>query len=260
MIMLDGSMVTVALPSVQRELGFSASGAQVVITAYNTALGGGLILGDRIGDLCGRRRVLGLVLSGPLVEAFGWRGVFVVTVPVGATMAVLTPRLLVPASPMDRRLDVPGTVLITLGVAALVAAPAQGGATGWVSPRCLPSVGAVLLFGLVLLPFGMGTLMTMVASTLAATFGVAAHEQGLAGGIRQTSFQLGIAIGVAALVSLAVARAATVKASGPAITHAAALADGYRTALYTLAGLVVAVGALAFTMPGLCRDRRRRRI
>ncbi len=57
MVMLDASIVTVAIPSIQHDLGFSSTGVQMVITAYNTAFGGALILCGRIGDLLGRRRV-----------------------------------------------------------------------------------------------------------------------------------------------------------------------------------------------------------
>jgi hypothetical protein len=104
----------------------------------------------------------------------------------------------------------------------------------------------LLVFGLVLLPFGMTMLATTVGSTLAATSGVAGHEQGLAGGVRQTSFQLGIALGVAVLLSLAAARTTALRAAHPAIEHAQALAAGYRLSLYVLAGFVIATGVMAF--------------
>ena len=57
MVVLDFSIVNVALPSVQRELGFSASAVQWVVTAYAIAFGGLLILGGRAADLFGRRRM-----------------------------------------------------------------------------------------------------------------------------------------------------------------------------------------------------------
>ncbi|NKZ03019.1 MFS transporter [Actinomadura latina] len=437
-IMLDASIVTVALPDVQRELGFSASGVQAVVTAYNTALGGGLILGGRVGDLFGRRRIFvigmagfaassllcglapnavmlvayrvlqglsaaaiaptalallttsfpegparakamskfgiatvlgfigGLVLSGPLVDALGWQSVFYVTVPVGAVMAALAPRFIAPAAPRRRRLDVLGAGMITSGVALIVVAPAQGSANGWTSPRCvLPLVAGIavltlfpvverrqpeplvrlglfrsstlrmanlvslasgmmsgagyllvtlylqevkgcgpvlaglivapvgvlnlalgtvlprvitriglrlsisgatvsaglllavistqmtaardlVVFGLLLLPFGAMMLATTVSSTLAATSGVSGHEQGLAGGVRQTSFQLGIALGVAALLSLATTRTTALEAANPAVGHVQALAAGYQLSLYVLGGLVIATGVIVF--------------
>lgn len=57
MVVLDFSIVNVALPSIQRELGISAASVQWVITAYAIAFGGLLILGGRASDLYGRRRM-----------------------------------------------------------------------------------------------------------------------------------------------------------------------------------------------------------
>jgi EmrB/QacA subfamily drug resistance transporter len=57
MVVLDFSIVNVALPSVQHELGFSLSAVQWVVTAYAIAFGGLLILGGRAADLFGRRRM-----------------------------------------------------------------------------------------------------------------------------------------------------------------------------------------------------------
>src|SRR3954447_25765292 len=56
MIILDGTIVTVALPSVQAALGFSASGLAWVVNGYLVAFGGLLLLAGRLGDLLGRRR------------------------------------------------------------------------------------------------------------------------------------------------------------------------------------------------------------
>ncbi|WP_165974301.1 MFS transporter [Nonomuraea deserti] len=438
LIMLDASIVTVALPDIQHELGFSASGVQAVVTAYNVAFGGALILGGRVGDLFGRRRffvlgmagfalssllcslsvdatmlvacrvlhglaaaviaptalalladtfpegaararamsrfgiatvlgfVGGLVLSGLLVESLGWQSVFYVTVPVGALVAVLIPRLIAPAPVAARpgRLDVLGAVLITTGVALVVVAPTQGSAQGWTSPQCvvplvaglivlvlfvfaerrhpdplvrpglfrsgmlraanvvtlasgllsgsayllvtlylqevmgrtpvqaglivapiglvnvvfgmvlgrlIPRVGlaasltgatvcagllvalvasqvtvtrSLVLFALVLFPMGMSILATTVSSTLAATAGVSPREQGLAAGVRQTSFQLGIALGVAVLLSLASSRTSVMEGKG--VAHGQALAAGYQAAMYVLAVLVIVAGVVTF--------------
>jgi len=57
MVVLDFSIVNVALPSIQRELGFSPSGEQWVVTAYAITFGGLLILGGRAGDVFGPRRL-----------------------------------------------------------------------------------------------------------------------------------------------------------------------------------------------------------
>jgi EmrB/QacA subfamily drug resistance transporter len=64
MVVLDISIVNVALPSIQKDLGFSDANLQWVVTAYSLTFGGLLLLGGRLADLFGRRRILllGLVL------------------------------------------------------------------------------------------------------------------------------------------------------------------------------------------------------
>ncbi|HWD69627.1 MAG TPA: DHA2 family efflux MFS transporter permease subunit [Solirubrobacteraceae bacterium] len=64
MIILDQTIVNVALPSIQHDLHFSQSGLAWVINAYLIAFGGLLLLVGRLGDLVGRRRIFlsGLVL------------------------------------------------------------------------------------------------------------------------------------------------------------------------------------------------------
>src|SRR4249920_1240347 len=57
MVVLDVTIVNVALPSIQTALGFSADGLQWVVNAYTLLFGGLLMLGGRIGDLLGRQRV-----------------------------------------------------------------------------------------------------------------------------------------------------------------------------------------------------------
>ena len=64
MVILDAAIVTVALPSIQEDLGFSAQGLQWVVSAYALTFAGLLLLGGRAADLLGRRRVfmVGLAL------------------------------------------------------------------------------------------------------------------------------------------------------------------------------------------------------
>ena len=64
MVVLDASIVTIALPSAQRALHISVANRQWVITAYTLAFGGLLLLGGRIGDFAGRRRVFIVGLIG----------------------------------------------------------------------------------------------------------------------------------------------------------------------------------------------------
>jgi EmrB/QacA subfamily drug resistance transporter len=64
MVILDVAIVNVALPSIKHDLGFSTSGLQWVVSAYAILFGGALLLGGRLADLLGRRRVFtaGLLL------------------------------------------------------------------------------------------------------------------------------------------------------------------------------------------------------
>src|SRR5487761_433285 len=64
MIVLDVTIVNVALPSIQADLGFSQSGLAWVVNAYLIAFGGLLLLAGRLGDLIGAKRVFmaGLVV------------------------------------------------------------------------------------------------------------------------------------------------------------------------------------------------------
>ncbi len=64
MIVLDATIVNIALPQMQRELGFSDTGLSWVLNAYTLTFGGLLLLGARSGDILGRRRmfVIGIVI------------------------------------------------------------------------------------------------------------------------------------------------------------------------------------------------------
>jgi len=80
MVVLDASIVNVALPSIQRALDFSESGLPWVVNAYTLAFGGFLMLGGRAADLFGRRRMfmVGLTvfslasLAGGFAQSAGW--------------------------------------------------------------------------------------------------------------------------------------------------------------------------------------------
>jgi EmrB/QacA subfamily drug resistance transporter len=63
MIVLDATIVNVALPSIKDDLGFSQSGLAWVVNAYLIAFGGLLLLAGRIGDLIGHRRVFMIGLA-----------------------------------------------------------------------------------------------------------------------------------------------------------------------------------------------------
>src|SRR3982074_1046219 len=74
MVVLDGTIVNIALPSIQRALKFSPTDLEWVINAYALTFGGLLLLGGRAGDLFGRRRmfVAGIVLFTLALPAGGF--------------------------------------------------------------------------------------------------------------------------------------------------------------------------------------------
>src|SRR5690242_19493961 len=63
MVILDQTIVNVALPSIRADLGFSQSGLAWVVNAYMIPFGGFLLLAGRLGDLVGRRMVFRLGLA-----------------------------------------------------------------------------------------------------------------------------------------------------------------------------------------------------
>jgi EmrB/QacA subfamily drug resistance transporter len=80
MVILDATVVNIALPSAQRALHFSNAERQWIITAYALSFGSLLLLGGRIGDIIGLRRALLIGLTGfaavstlgGLAQSFGW--------------------------------------------------------------------------------------------------------------------------------------------------------------------------------------------
>jgi EmrB/QacA subfamily drug resistance transporter len=208
MIVLDATIVNVALPQMQRALGFSGAGLEWIVTAYSLAFGSLLLLGGRLGDLYGRRRVfitgvlifsaaslvggfatsewwllisravqgggaalaaptalaliattfpagvprnralgvwagmagaggaIGLLLGGILTTYVSWRWVLFVNVPIGLLVAGLAPFALEKTARLRSRLDIPGVVTSTAGLALLVyglthAAAGQDGLSHW---------------------------------------------------------------------------------------------------------------------------------
>ncbi len=219
MIVLDATIVNVALPHMQRALGFSGSGLEWIVTAYSLTFGSLLLLGGRLGDLYGRRRIfiigisvfslgslvggfatsqwwllaaravqgggaalaaptalaliattfppglprnralgvwagmagaggaIGLLLGGILTTYVSWRWVLFVNAPIGALVIALAPFALVSSGRRHGRLDVPGAVTSTAGLALLVyglihAAASSSGASHWNSPVTIASLAA----------------------------------------------------------------------------------------------------------------------
>jgi EmrB/QacA subfamily drug resistance transporter len=221
MVVLDGTVVTIALPSAQRDLGISDADRQWVVTAYTVAFGGLLLLGGRIADYTGRKRsflvgllgfaaasalggaaqngatlfgaralqgafaallapaalslitvtftevkersrafavygaisgggaAIGLILGGTLTEYASWRWCLLINVPI-AIVAVLAGTILVTESTSGRgsSYDIPGAILGTAGLVALVYGFSQAAKTGvgWLSVEAISYlVGAVIL-------------------------------------------------------------------------------------------------------------------
>ncbi|MGY1618314.1 MFS transporter [Geodermatophilus sp. SYSU D00691] len=230
MIILDATIVNIALPAVSADLDISAASQQWIVTAYTLTFGGFLLLGGRIADFWGRKRTylvgaggfalasalggvatdeallfaaralqgafgallgpaslalltvlftdakerakafavygaiagggsaVGLLLGGVLTEYVDWRWCFWVNVPV-AVIAIAAAIPFVPESkaPGETSYDIPGAVLVTLGLTSFVYgftrvaeasqenAAAGSSETGWSEPWALFFIGVGVL-------------------------------------------------------------------------------------------------------------------
>ncbi|MCT4352940.1 MFS transporter [Streptomyces sp. Je 1-79] len=219
LVVLDVSVVNVALPSMRTDLGLSATGLQWVLNAYSIAFAGFMLLGGRAADLFGRKRMflLGLGLftaasvagglaqegwqlvaaravqglgaavlapatltivtaavpagpartraigtwtavgaaggaaggfvGGVLVDLLSWRWVLLINVPVGVLVLVGAALWLTESrTGAGRRLDLPGAVLVTGGLAAVAYGIVQTEEVGWGDPATLvPLLGGLAL-------------------------------------------------------------------------------------------------------------------
>ena len=134
MVVLDASIVNVALPHIQRALGFSGEGLEWVINAYALAFGGLLLLGGRAGDLLGRRRVFvtGILLfsMASLVGGFATTQAWLLAARAvqGAGAAITAPTALALVTttftegpPRNRAMGIYGAMSVTGGVVGLIA-------------------------------------------------------------------------------------------------------------------------------------------
>src|SRR6266540_5826970 len=88
----------------------------------------------------------GVLLGGIFTELLSWSWIFFVNVPVGATALVLAPLLLAESRDAHvRRFDVPGGVLVTTGLSALVYAITQAGQQGWSAGRTVAAFAGALV-------------------------------------------------------------------------------------------------------------------
>ena len=143
-VVLDASIVNVALPSIQRDLHFSQGDLQWVVNAYILMFGGFLLLGGRAADLLGRRRVFmfGLVLFSlaSLVGGFsGSQGVLIAARAVqGLGAAILSPAALsiltttfAEGADRNKALGVWGAVAGSGGAAGVLLGGVLTQALGW---------------------------------------------------------------------------------------------------------------------------------
>lgn len=224
MVVLDSTVVNIALPVAQADLGFSNGGRQWIITAYSLAFGSLLLLGGRISDLIGRKRAfiigligfavasalggaaatfgelvaaralqgafgallaptalavltttftipkergrafgvfgalaggggaIGLLLGGYLTQDVGWRWNLYINVAIAA-IALVGTIFLVPNTARTGprpRLDVPGTLLVSGGLFALVFGFSNAETDSWAAPL---TWGMLTASGLLLIAF-----------------------------------------------------------------------------------------------------------
>jgi EmrB/QacA subfamily drug resistance transporter len=227
MVILDVSIVNVALPSMQRDLSLSTSGLQWVVNAYTLTFAGLLLLGGRAADFFGRKKVflvgvvlfslaslaggfaqdetsiiaaravqglggavlapstlslltttytephararalgvwsavagaggaMGGLIGGILTQVANWRWVLFVNVPIGAVLVAASVWALVESKGRVRSLrglDLPGSIVVTLGLSSLVYAVVGTDTHSWGSATTLvPLVAGVVLLALFVL-------------------------------------------------------------------------------------------------------------
>ncbi|QEU93097.1 MFS transporter [Streptomyces kanamyceticus] len=100
--------------------------------------------------VAGAAVAFGPVVGGPLVENFGWAGIFWMYVPIAVLGFVLAVRMVPESSNPERRLDPAGLVLSVAAMSAIVYATIEGGSRGW-SDRLV--VGTYLAGGVLLIAF-----------------------------------------------------------------------------------------------------------
>jgi EmrB/QacA subfamily drug resistance transporter len=142
-----------------------------------------------------------------------------------------------------------GPIVDRFGTARLVALGALSFAVGYTA-IALRGIDIAPSYILELLPtmllLGFGFALSFPTLNIAGTSGVGDHEQGLASGLVQTSFQVGGAIGLAVVSAIITARAG-------GSTDTGVILDAYRTALIVVTG--IAIAGLAIALSGLVPQR-----
>src|SRR5947207_1556145 len=205
---------------------------------------------------------IGLLAGGGLTQAINWHWIFFVNVPIGIATAVLALRLIGRDEGIGLKegADVAGAVLIAvMSLGASARLNMRFGAQATLLPGLAMIVGGLLLFArapvdanyvteilpvMVLLGIGAGVSFPSLM-TLAMT-GATRSDSGLASGLVNTSQQVGGALGLAVLATLASSHSKGLVAAGQSQGHA--LTGGYHLAFLIGAGLLTAAIAVAVTV------------
>ncbi len=169
-------------------------------------------------------------------------GVGSVVLAVGATVgAILAQGVVVKVG--FRTVAATGLALIGAGSLVLAQLPVHG--------SYFPNI----FFGLLLCGFGIG--LSFVTATVAALAGIAEHDAGLASGLSNTALQIGTALGVAILTTVAVSRSNDYLTAHAGADPLVALNHGYQSAFLALVVLAGIGMALALLLPGRPRTALR---
>ena len=236
MVLLDATIVNVALPHIQHALGFSGSGLEWVVNAYALSFGGLLLLAGRAGDLLGRRKVFiaGLLLfsAASLAGGFATCQAWLLAARTGANLIMLCVGAATfgmfffltlflqsvwgyPALKTGLAyLPLTAGIMVSSGAAAqliprvgvrpllLAGAPAAAGGLYWLSRLGEHgSYAGAVLGPMLVIAAGLGLLF--VPLTLVAMSKVADAESGVAASLRNTGQQVGGSIGLAVLGTVA---------------------------------------------------------
>ncbi|KAB2917577.1 MAG: MFS transporter [Bacteroidetes bacterium] len=209
MVIMDTSIIGVALPAIQKDLGYTASSLQWIFNAYVILFGGLLLLGGKLSDIYGPRKIFmtgftiltassllaglawnpsvlnaaralqgfgsaliapaaltlvmsmftdpkemakafgfwgasaaaggsaGVFLGGLLTEWVSWQWVFYINIPMGILVMLAAPSLLLTGTKQKGSVDLPGALLATTALIALVYAIVTGEQAGWTSAQTI---------------------------------------------------------------------------------------------------------------------------
>jgi EmrB/QacA subfamily drug resistance transporter len=115
-----------------------------------------------------------------------------------------------------------------------------------------------IFFGLIVVGPGIG--LAFVTATVAALAGAAEHESGLASGLNNTALQIGGALGVAIITTVAVSRSADFLAANKGASQLVVLNEGFQSAFLALVVLAGIGMALALLLPGRPREAPQQRL